>query len=276
MPVKPDAIPIIFAHKLLWASKPPRPLSRFQALKHVQSLQSARMRISWTQSHGVYKSTPRADFSAELLLTQPPVNQVFWFRSLAVKKEFIFLIIDLFVSLVFSRSRLPVFSSPPAPVRFPEFDHSPVPTVFLPRFRGSSTKSPTVSPADSLHGPCIPRPLSPENPTAPPTSRPRILHGPSPWRDRFASFPSFLSTDVPKNPEFLSLCYCASAIIKSPTGFCICLSSTAWLFGSLLWFVPPSGFSPEPYLCLITIITQTFKTGCVSSVQRAEKIWLRR
>ena len=138
---------------LLWASKLPRPLSRSQALKHVQtpSRQSARIRISWTQSLGVYKSTPRADFSAELLLTQPAVNPVLWFRS-RINEQTIFLI----VYCLFSRSRLPVLTSPPAPVRIPVFDHSPVPTAALPRFHGSSQNLPR------FHGlPCwvVPRSL---------------------------------------------------------------------------------------------------------------------
>ena len=64
---------------LLWADRLPCPHPQFQgfpALKFVQTLhlQSAEMLISCTQSRGVYKGTARADFSAELLLTQPAVN----------------------------------------------------------------------------------------------------------------------------------------------------------------------------------------------------------
>ena len=64
---------------MLWADRLPRPRPQFQgfpALKFVQTphLQSAEMLISCTQSHGVYKGTARADFSAELLLTQPAVK----------------------------------------------------------------------------------------------------------------------------------------------------------------------------------------------------------
>ena len=62
---------------LLWADRLPRPHPQFlaPALKFVQTphLQSAVMLISCTQSRGVYKGTARADFSAELLLTQPAV-----------------------------------------------------------------------------------------------------------------------------------------------------------------------------------------------------------
>ena len=61
---------------LLWTNKPPSPLSPNPALKHVQTPhpQSAGMLISWEQSRGVYKTPMKADFSAELLLTQPAVN----------------------------------------------------------------------------------------------------------------------------------------------------------------------------------------------------------
>ena len=62
---------------MLWADRLPRPHPQFlvPALKFVQTphLQSAVMLISCTQSRGVYKGTARADFSAELLLTQPVV-----------------------------------------------------------------------------------------------------------------------------------------------------------------------------------------------------------
>ena len=159
---------------LLWADRLPRPHPQFlgfPALKFVQTphLQSAVMLISCTQSRGVYKGTARADFSAELLLTQPTVNRVFWFRSLALIPT-IFLIVYLFVlPCVLPQpppcARISSSSSPdscPQPLTcshgsfhgstvFPAQFHGPsfAPTLRSPRSRSTARHSP-VSRA-SLH-----------------------------------------------------------------------------------------------------------------------------
>ena len=61
------------------AATPPLPFLKFSpALKHLQtpSPQSALTLISCGQSGGIYKRPARADFSAELLITQPRVIMV--------------------------------------------------------------------------------------------------------------------------------------------------------------------------------------------------------
>ena len=135
---------------MLWASKPPRPLSRSPALSHVRTPSQQSTRCG-SAVHTI--STPRADFRAELLLTQPPVNLAFGFSLSKRKNNFSN---RLFYFLVFSHSLLPGFSSPPASALFPKFDHIPVPTASLPRSHGFSTDSPTVPRSPQLTRSTVP------------------------------------------------------------------------------------------------------------------------
>ena len=171
--------------KLLWADRRPRPHPQFQgfpALKFVQTphLQSAEMLISCMQSRGVYKGTARADFSAELLLTQPAVKLAIKEFVLAVLSRSIFLIIYFFLPCVLPQSFSLCVPQSSAPARFP--------TSHLPH------GLPPTAPRIPTNFSTVPRSLLPR-------SFPGYSHGPS-----FAStplFPRSQSTTSPRNPKSL-------------------------------------------------------------------------
>ena len=156
-----------------------------------------------------------------------------------INERIIFLIVICLFSLVFSRSRLPVLTSPPAPVRIPVSSQSPVPrqlshgstaphefshgsTVFPVQFPRSPHSSSVLS--GNSHGPSIAA----------------IQHSPrsrSTARRTPVSRASRHLTSSPKNP----CVRCSPKLLNRPRA-CICLSSTAWLFGSLLVIFHRPGF----------------------------------
>ena len=125
---------------------PPSHFQAVQALKHLQtpSPQSALMLISWGQSHGGYKTPPRADFSAELLLTQPAV--ITDVDIARFPKLYYHVYSNIYLFLFLPPCALPQsFSLSSAPARFPRITCS---TVLLPRLLGH--------PDELFHGPCFP------------------------------------------------------------------------------------------------------------------------
>ena len=188
---------------LLWADRLPRPHPQFPenpALKFVQTPhpQSAGMLISWLQSCGVYKAPPKADFSAELLLTQPAVNQVLWFRALALRKSYFSNCLLLFFPCVLPQ---------PSPYVLQSGFWNSTTHLFPQQSSHGSTDPPVISHGStvfllSFHGPCIPRPSALEDSTVPPS--PPTPHSPR-SRSTFHSPVSRASQHLtpPENPESL-------------------------------------------------------------------------
>ena len=222
------------------------------------------MLISCAHLRSVYKSTPGADFSAELLLTQPVVILSVAVFALEVKGRIYFSNCLLFIFLVFSRSLLSVaLQIPLHQPCFPSSTHIPVSMASLPRSHGfphGFSHSPTVSPADSLHGPRNPRPRSSgslaEIPTVSPASRPGTLHGPSPTARQIRRSHRVSRPPTPQRIPSPSPCdYCHHELLNRQHGLLYLPHVSAWLFGSLLWFILTSGFSTVPLLCLVSNLT---------------------
>ena len=165
----------------------------------------------------------------------------------------------LFIScFVFSRSRLLVFPSPPAPARVSSSRPLTCSTVSLPRLHESPTNSPTVP-----RSPLWVRSTVPAFLVRSPWKLPRSLQRLNPavsmvpvHDNTFTRFPSLPASDAPRripSPSPLFVRWSPRSLNR-PRALVFALVS-AWLFGSLLWSISPSGFCQYLFVNYITRIS---------------------